>query len=145
MKLLLVIHCFRIISMIISNFYFLCYFLFFCFVFFVCFFLCVTFYFQLAKTMPEILGNYQKTFVTYSHDYMIFFLSVNNLMNKKILIVKPSYIVHKLLVTQSCPTLWYHMGYNPPGSSVHGILQAGKLEWVSISFSRGVYYYFSIH
>ena len=24
-----------------------------------------------------------------------------------------------------------------PGSSVHGILQPGKLEWVSISFSRG--------
>ena len=25
----------------------------------------------------------------------------------------------------------------PPGSSVHGISQAGMLEWVSISFSRG--------
>ena len=25
----------------------------------------------------------------------------------------------------------------PPGSSVHGILQARKLEWVAISFSRG--------
>ena len=25
----------------------------------------------------------------------------------------------------------------PPGSSVHGILQAGILEWVAISFSRG--------
>ena len=26
---------------------------------------------------------------------------------------------------------------SPPGSSVHGILQARKLEWVAISFSRG--------
>ena len=26
---------------------------------------------------------------------------------------------------------------NPPGSSVHGILQARILEWVAISFSRG--------
>ena len=29
------------------------------------------------------------------------------------------------------------MGCNPPGSSVHGILQARILEWVVISFSRG--------
>ena len=26
--------------------------------------------------------------------------------------------------------------FSPPGSSVHGILQAGILEWVAISFSR---------
>ena len=25
---------------------------------------------------------------------------------------------------------------NPPGSSVHGILQAGRLEWVALSSSR---------
>ena len=29
------------------------------------------------------------------------------------------------------------MDYSPPGSSVHGILQARILEWVVISFSRG--------
>ena len=29
------------------------------------------------------------------------------------------------------------MGYTLPGSSVHGILQAGILEWVAISYSRG--------
>ena len=29
------------------------------------------------------------------------------------------------------------MDFSPPGSSVHGILQARKLEWVAISFSRG--------
>ena len=29
------------------------------------------------------------------------------------------------------------MDYNPPGSSVHGILQTRILEWVAISFSRG--------
>ena len=28
-------------------------------------------------------------------------------------------------------------GLSPPGSSVHEILQAGILEWVAISFSRG--------
>ena len=32
-------------------------------------------------------------------------------------------------------SLWPH-GCSPPGSSVHGILQARILEWFSISFSR---------
>ena len=38
---------------------------------------------------------------------------------------------------QSCPTLYNPMDCSPPGSSVHGILQARILEWVAISFSRG--------
>ena len=29
------------------------------------------------------------------------------------------------------------LDYSPPGSSVHGILQARILEWVAIPFSRG--------
>ena len=31
------------------------------------------------------------------------------------------------------------MDCSPPGSSVHGILQARILEWVAISFSRGIF------
>ena len=42
-----------------------------------------------------------------------------------------------MLVTQSCPALWDSMDCSPPGSSVHGTLQARILEWVAISFSRG--------
>jgi len=30
------------------------------------------------------------------------------------------------------------MNYNPPGSSVHGILQARILEWVAVPFSWDV-------
>ena len=41
------------------------------------------------------------------------------------------------VVTQSCLTLCDPMDYSPPGSSVHGILQARTLEWVAILFSRG--------
>ena len=41
------------------------------------------------------------------------------------------------LVGQSCPTLCNPMNCNPPGSSVHGILQARIVEGVAISFSRG--------
>ena len=43
----------------------------------------------------------------------------------------------KVLVTWLCLTLCKPMYYSPPGSSVHGILQAGILEWVAIPFSRG--------
>ena len=38
---------------------------------------------------------------------------------------------------QSCPTLCNPMDCSPPGSSVHGILQARILQWVPISFSTG--------
>ena len=31
------------------------------------------------------------------------------------------------------------MDRSPLGSSIHGILQAGILEWVAISFSRGIF------
>ena len=43
----------------------------------------------------------------------------------------------KVLLIQSCPTLYGPMNCSPPDSSVHRILQARTLEWVAISFSRG--------
>ena len=39
-------------------------------------------------------------------------------------------------VAQSCLTLHDLMDCTPPGSSVHGILQARVLEWGAIAFSR---------
>ena len=39
-------------------------------------------------------------------------------------------------VAQSCPTLCDPMDCSPPSFSIHGIFQAGVLEWVAISFSR---------
>ena len=42
----------------------------------------------------------------------------------------------KVLVCQSCPTLCDYMDCSPPGSSVHGILQARIQEWVANPFSR---------
>ena len=39
---------------------------------------------------------------------------------------------------QSCPTLCDPMDCSSPGSSVHEISQASILEWVVISFSRGI-------
>ena len=42
-----------------------------------------------------------------------------------------------MLIAQSCLTLCDPMNTARPGSSVHGLLQARKLEWVAILFSRG--------
>ena len=42
-----------------------------------------------------------------------------------------------LIAPQLCPSLCNPTDYTPPGSSVHGVLQARILEWVAISFSRG--------
>ena len=43
----------------------------------------------------------------------------------------------KVLVTQSCLTLFEATDYGPPGSFVCGILQARILQWVAIPFSKG--------
>ena len=37
---------------------------------------------------------------------------------------------------QSCPTACDPIDGSPPGSPVHGLLQARKLEWAAISFSN---------
>ena len=42
-----------------------------------------------------------------------------------------------VLVAKSCQTLCVPMDCSQTGSSVHGILQAGILEWVAISSSKG--------
>jgi len=45
-------------------------------------------------------------------------------------------VCHCNMCAQSCPIPCDPMDCSPPGSSVHGILQARILEWVAISFSR---------
>ena len=42
-----------------------------------------------------------------------------------------------VLVAQPCLTLCDPTDCNPPGSSIHGILQARVPEWVAIAFFRG--------
>ena len=41
-------------------------------------------------------------------------------------------------VAQSSPTLRDPMDCSPPGSSIHGIFQAGVLEWGAIAFSAAI-------
>ena len=50
-----------------------------------------------------------------------------------------AYVLSCFSHVQLFGTLWTvagHMDCSPPGSSVHGILQARTLEWVAISFSN---------
>ena len=44
-----------------------------------------------------------------------------------------------LSVTQSCLILCDPTNHSPPGSSVHGILQARLLEWIAIPLLQGTY------
>ena len=55
------------------------------------------------------------------------------------LIIKDQKGKKKIIVAQACLTLCRPMNCSQPGSSVHGILQARILEWVAISFSRGIF------
>ena len=49
-------------------------------------------------------------------------------------------IIVSVLVAQSCPTLCDPMDCSPPGSSVHEILQARILEWVTMpSLLQGIF------
>ena len=47
------------------------------------------------------------------------------------------FLFNVVLVAQSFPTLCDPTDCSPPVSSVHGILQARTLEWITIPFSRG--------
>ena len=47
------------------------------------------------------------------------------------------HVIYYVLVAQSWPTFYDPMDCSPPGCSVHGILQAGILEWIFIPFSSG--------
>ena len=61
-------------------------------------------------------------------DYSCFFLNLTHTWRGKTEV--------KVLVAQLCLPLCNPMDCNPAGSSVHGILQARTLEWLSILFSR---------
>ena len=60
---------------------------------------------------------------------------VSSLYSRTLLFIHSIYV----LVAQSCPTLCDPVDYNPPGSSVHGILQARIPEWVAVPPSTILY------
>ena len=52
----------------------------------------------------------------------------------------PNEDVNMLTTCELCLTFCDPKDCSPPGSSVHGVLQARILEWVTITFSRGSFY-----
>ena len=66
---------------------------------------------------------------------VIIITSLCNVYSVRILI--ESLLLLLLLSHFSCVTLCDPMDCSPPGSSVHGILQARTLEWVAVPSSRG--------
>ena len=74
---------------------------------------------------------------------MLFTLSLNSLypsltcLTSGTLGIKDELKLAAAKLLQSCPTLCNSLvDCSPPGSSVHGILQARVLEWVAIAFSH---------
>ena len=53
------------------------------------------------------------------------------------LVFNSTIVVRKVLVAELCQTLCNLMNCSPPGSSIHGILQARILRWITFPFSRG--------
>ena len=47
--------------------------------------------------------------------------------------------VNLYMKVAQCSTLCDPMDCSPSGSSVHGILQAGILQWVAISIFKGIF------
>ena len=63
-------------------------------------------------------------------------LSNNQFSNQHFKTKKEGFDLLCVLVTQPCLTLCDLMDCRPPGTSVHGVLQARILEWVATSFCR---------
>ena len=57
-------------------------------------------------------------------------------LHKHIYVYLGIYMKAKVLVPPSCLSLCDPTDCNSPGSFVHGILQAGILEWVASPFSK---------
>ena len=83
-----------------------------------------------AKLVPCIAT---KVHILHTHLFFKIFIMVNFQMKT----MANSTLCTLCSGAQFCPTLWDPMNYSPPGFSVHGILQARILEWVTMPSSRG--------
>ena len=74
--------------------------------------------------MGLVKGN-QNYHLNSGHDYIFILIGLGLFFSSEV------------LVTQSCLILFSSIDCSPPGSSVHGILQARIGEWIPISYSMG--------
>ena len=85
---------------------------------------------------PLLLFYFSDTKNTFHVFIAIVLIAVEHYIN---LLPHSLYICCCCLVAKSCLTLCKPMDSSPPGSSAHWISQAKILEWVAISFSRGIF------
>ena len=84
-----------------------------------------------VEDFSQVSAMYVSSFVKYWFKYFAFLggcllfsnININMCLHAKLL--------------KLCPTLCDPMDYSPPNSSVHGILQARKLEWVAMPALKG--------
>ena len=84
--------------------------------------------FQLQFPYPTVINFMQKSFLFHSW--------FCNMQFSRYCMEDNQWSLNHCVCAQSCPTLCDLMDCSPPDSSLHGISQAGILEWVAISYSR---------
>ena len=92
--------------------------------------------YQTREPFLWMLGNWNKEFNFRLKSEMITWEKKIEIKIKKGTKVSESHAATAAKSLQSCPTLCDPIDGSPPGSPVPGILQAGILEWVVISFSN---------
>ena len=92
----------------------------------------------LEKLEKYLLKDQWKSYDNKKHHFSIFSLgSTPGLRTEPKMSIVLIYLMLLLLSLQPCLTLCDPKNYSPPGSSVHGILQARILEWIAMSSSQG--------
>ena len=87
---------------------------------------------KLPQVLPLKVGVRKPLYKEPDRDYSTWFEATGSLAQ---IIEVTVWVCAQLL--QSCPTLCDPMDCNPPGSSVHGIIQVRILEWVARGSSMG--------
>ena len=81
------------------------------------------------------LSSFAWSFSIYKTAHRIWLRILSIVLEKKLKVLDCAWVSEWVSeVVQSCPTLCDPVDCSPPGSSVHGILQARILEWVAISW-----------
>ena len=100
--------------------------------------------FQADSLLPEPPGKPDKRLLLSFSVFLLYSVVSNSLWPHGLQAARllcprdfPGKKISVVLVAYLCPTLCEPMDCSPSGSSVHGILQAGILEWVATPFSRG--------
>ena len=99
--------------------------------------------FKTRANVPTETENLKKSLLLHIFESKTIFLEklhgvskYKNVFNKPTHTYLPIMYVFMCLVSRSCSTLLDPMHCSPPGSSVHGILQARILEWATMPSSR---------